>query len=285
MTRLDRLLLHVPRLRRLVLDREELAAHCARLQREVNESLERERVLRMELAAAAEETRALSTASRSGGSLHQKMRDDWDTRALSSPRYFIASGEQARTEEAFFQSGEANVREHILSDMENICQGRDPGAMRIVEIGCGAGRLTRALAAVFGEVHAVDVSAEMIRLAGENVGALPNVRLYVNNGAELSALPASSFHFAFSFLVFQHIPEQSIIESYVRAGHRVLVPGALFKVQVEGGPAPADASTGTWHGVSFSEPELRALARRCGFEARYLEGVGTQYFWAWFFKP
>lgn len=285
MTRLDRLLLHVPRLRRLVLDREELAAHCARLQREVNESLERERALRQELAASAEETRALSTASSGGASLHQKMRDDWDSRALSAPRYFIATGEQARTEEAFFQSGEANVSEHILSDMENICQGREPGAMRIVEIGCGAGRLTRALAAIFGEIHAVDVSAEMIRLAGENVGALPNVRLYMNNGADLSVLPSLTFDFAFSFLVFQHIPEASIIESYVCEVHRVLVPGGLFKFQVEGGPAPPDASAGTWHGVSFSEAELRALAQRCGFEARYLEGAGTQYFWAWFFKP
>jgi len=285
MTRLDRLLLRVPRLRRLVLDREELAAHCARLQREVNESLERERALRQELAASAEETRALSVAARGSASLHQEMRADWDSRARSAPRYFIATGEQARTEEAFFQSGEANVREHILSDMENICRGRDPRALRMVEIGCGAGRLTRALAAIFGEVHAVDVSPEMIRLAGENLRALPNVRLYVNNGADLSALPSSSFHFAFSFLVFQHIPDQTIIESYVREVHRVLLPGALFKFQVEGGPAPGDETAGTWHGVSFSEPELRALANRCGFEARYLEGAGTQYFWAWFFKP
>jgi SAM-dependent methyltransferase len=111
-------------------------------------------------------------------------------RAISAPRCFIAYGEPARTEESFFQSGESNVREHIHSDLENICQARDPGSMRIVEIGCGAGRLTKALAALFGEVHAVDVSAEMIRLATEEVGALPNVRLYVNNGADLSALPS-----------------------------------------------------------------------------------------------
>ena len=73
-----------------------------------------------------------------------------------------------------------------------------------------------------------------------------------------------------------------IIESYVREVHRVLVPGALFKFQVEGGPSLGLG--GTWHGVSFSEPELRAMAVRCGFEARYLDGAGTQYFWAWFFK-
>jgi SAM-dependent methyltransferase len=117
--------------------------------------------------------------------------------------------------------------------------------MRIVEIGCGAGRLTKALAALFGEVHAVDVSAEMIRLASEEVGALPNVRLYVNKGADLSALPASSFHFAFSFLVFQHISEQVIIESYVREVHRGLVPGALFKFQWKAAPVSGFPARGT----------------------------------------
>lgn len=67
--------------------------------------------------------------------------------------------------------------------------------------------------------------------------------------------------------------------------HRVLVPGALFKFQVNGGAASGGAPTGTWFGASFGEPELRALALRCGFEARYLEGAGTLYLWAWFFKP
>src|SRR5215475_12950393 len=120
MTRLDRLVLHVPRLRRLVLDREALAAHCARLQRERDEGLERERALRQELETSTEEARALARAARGDCSIHQRMRDDWDSRALSSPRYFIASGESACTEESFFQSGESNVREHIHSDLENI---------------------------------------------------------------------------------------------------------------------------------------------------------------------
>jgi SAM-dependent methyltransferase len=270
--------------RELETSAEEARGHCERLQRELDGNLERESTLRRELETATEEARALTAVAR-GDSSHQRMRDDWDRRALSAPRYFIASGEQAGTEESFFQSGESNIREHIQSDLENICQGRDPGSMRIVEIGCGAGRLTRALAAIFGEVHAIDVSPEMIRLAGEKVGALPNVRLYVNNGADLSALPSSSFHFAFSFLVFQHIPDQSIVESYVREVHRVLVPGALFKFQVNGGDVSGRGPAGTWFGVSFGEPQLRALALRCGFEARYLEGGETQYLWAWFFKP
>jgi len=292
MTRLDRLLLHVPRLRDLVRQREEAAGHCARLQRELSESLGREQALAEELreagreAAAREEAlkRALQELRPRAGGIRERMRDDWDDRARSGAMYMIATGSGAGTAEEFFASGEENVREQILTDMENICRGTAPADMRIVEIGCGAGRLTRALSAIFGEVHGVDVSPEMIRLARENLAGRPNVHLYVNNGAELSALPDASFHFAFSYIVFQHIPEREVIESYVREAHRVLVPGGLFKFQVEGGPSGNRAREDTWHGVGFSEAELRDMAARSGFEARHLEGAGTQYFWAWFFR-
>ena len=37
--------------------------------------------------------------------------------------------------------------------------------MSVLEIGCGAGRLTRALANFFGEVYAVDISGEMVKRA------------------------------------------------------------------------------------------------------------------------
>lgn len=291
MTRLEKLLLGIPRLGDLVRQREEAAAHCARLQRELAESLAREQALTEELreagreAAAREQAlkQALQAARPDAGGVREQMRDDWDDRARSGAMYMIATGSGAGTPEEFFASGEENVREQILTDMENVCRGMEPAEMRIVEIGCGAGRLTSALATIFGEVHAVDVSPEMIRLARENLADRSNVHLYVNNGAELSALPDAAFHFVFSYIVFQHIPDRAVIESYVREAHRVLVPGGLFKFQVEGGPSEGRAKD-TWHGVSFTDAELRDMAARCGFEARYLEGAGTQYFWAWFFR-
>jgi SAM-dependent methyltransferase len=124
----------------------------------------------------------------------------------------------------------------------------------------------------------------MIRLAREKLAGIPNVHLYVNSGADLAVLPDVPFHFAFSFIVFQHIPDREVVESYIRDVHRVLAPGGLFKFQVEGGPLP-DAPLDTWRGVSFTEEQLRAIAVRCGFELRYTEGAGTQYFWLWMFKP
>jgi ubiquinone/menaquinone biosynthesis C-methylase UbiE len=186
--------------------------------------------------------------------------------------------------------------------MPNICQGKPPAEMRVLEIGCGAGRITRALAGVFGEVHAVDVSGEMIAQARQALSAFPRVQLYRNNGMDLNVIPDVPFDFAFSTLVFQHIPSYPIIESYVREVHRLLHPGGLFKFQLNGGfrlrfrhrvfrfcfqrdPRFRADPKDTWLGARFSNDQAQALADRCGFECRYREGGGTQEFWLWFFKP
>ncbi len=106
----------------------------------------------------------------------EKMRQDWDARARENARYFVATARNDWSDEEFFRSGEKAISEDILTDMTNICQGKDPQAMRVLEIGCGAGRLTRALSNVFGEVHAVDVSGEMVALAHQALADRPSRR-------------------------------------------------------------------------------------------------------------
>jgi len=217
--------------------------------------------------------------------LLKKMQEDWDQRARINARYFVNTARADWTDEEFFRSGEQTVAEEILTDMINICQGKDPGDMRVLEIGCGAGRVTRALAKLFGEVHGVDVSGEMVALAREALHDCPNAFVYQNNGMDLSVLPPGLiFDFAFSSIVFQHIPSREIIENYVREVNRVLRPGALFKFQVQGDTRVRSTPDDTWIGVPFSEQEAVEMALRCGFEPRYRHGAGRQYFWLWFFK-
>ena len=89
--------------------------------------------------------------------------------------------------------------------------------------------------------------------------------------------------FAFSTIVFQHIPSREVIENYVREVHRLLRPGGLFKFQVQG-DSTLQEQDDSWLGVSFSDQQAVELAGRCGFEPRYRHGQGNQYFWLWFFK-
>jgi SAM-dependent methyltransferase len=212
-----------------------------------------------------------------------RMREDWDERARQNARHYVATGHELWDDDAFFLSGENAVADQILSDLPDICQEKSPQDMRVIEIGCGAGRITRALARFFGEVHAVDVSGEMVRAARRAVAGFPHATVYQNNGHDLTVLPGKLYDFAFSTIVFQHIPDRRIIYSYVREIHRLLRPGALFKFQVQGEPVEA-GSEDTWVGVSFSDEEAVAMAEACGFEPRYRHGSGSQYFWLWFFK-
>lgn len=213
-----------------------------------------------------------------------KMRQDWDERARENARFYVNTERTDWTDEDFFESGRRTVQEEILTDMINICQGKDPKQMKVIEIGCGAGRVTRALAELFGEVHAVDVSGEMVALAREALADLPNAHVYQNNGMDLSVLPPGPYDFAFSSIVFQHIPSREIIENYVREVHRLLRPGALFKFQVQGDPNVESDPDDTWLGVPFTDQQAVEMAERCGFEPRYRHGAGSQYFWLWYFK-
>ncbi len=69
----------------------------------------------------------------------EKMRRDWDQRAKENARHYVDTSRTDWTDDAFFASGEQQISEDILTDMGNICQGKDPCDMRILEIGCGAG--------------------------------------------------------------------------------------------------------------------------------------------------
>ncbi len=213
-----------------------------------------------------------------------KMRQDWDARAKENAKYYVQTAKEDWSDEEFYASGEQTVREEILTDMINICQGKEPKQMKVLEIGCGAGRVTRALANLFGEVHAVDVSGEMVAQAKAGLRNHPNAHVYQNNGTDLTVLPEGPYDFAFSSIVFQHIPSREVIENYVREVSRLLRPGALFKFQVQGDTSIVTTPEDTWLGVPFSDEEACAMAERAGFEPRHRHGAGGQYFWLWFFK-
>ncbi len=223
------------------------------------------------------------------------MRRDWDQRARQNARHYVVTGQARWSDEEFYESGEITMREDILNDLTNICQGRNPKQMEVLEIGCGAGRVTRAFARFFGAVYAVDISPEMVKRARQAVADFPAARIYRNNGKDLSVVrrhwwsrfgigAGVQVDFAFSTMVFQHIPSRDIIESYVREAHRLLRPGGLFKFQVQGTPLSGIDPADSWVGAPFTEEDAREMACRCGFELRYQAGAGDQYYWLWYFK-
>lgn len=214
----------------------------------------------------------------------EKMRREWNERARVNARHYVATSQNEWSDDAFFHSGQVEIEDIVLNYIDEICSSRTAAEMRVLEIGCGAGRMTQSLSQIFGSVDAVDISSEMIAQARSALSGRGNIQFHVNNGVDLSMFARDSFDFALSAIVFQHIPRKAIVENYMRETARVLRPQSLFKFQVQGCPIPEDQAD-TWVGVGFSEAEIAECARRCGFHLQNSSGAGTQYYWITFLKP
>src|SRR5260370_36562151 len=98
--------------------------------------------------------------------LLDSMRQDWDACARENAKHYVSTSRTTWNDDDFFRSGTEEVRELVEKHCADICRGHAPAQMRILEIGCGAGRMTVALSRIFGRVDAVDISPEMIGQAG-----------------------------------------------------------------------------------------------------------------------
>ncbi len=211
----------------------------------------------------------------------QAMKRDWDERAREDAKWFINSLRLGQSEEEFDQSGMVEIERLVLADLPLLAQGRDPKSLRVLEIGCGAGRMTKHLAAVFGEVAGVDVSGEMIRQARARLAGIANARLYETSGVDFAVFSDEEFDLILSAYVFQHVPSAEIIASNISEAWRVLKPGGVFKFQTNGVTAAffEQAEKDTWAGASFPEAEIRRFAREVGAQLISVFGGGTQYCW------
>jgi SAM-dependent methyltransferase len=204
------------------------------------------------------------------------MRADWNARAEEDANYYVAFGARNQDEEAFLATA-WDVIGAIEWELKRFPPGANRRAWRALEIGCGPGRLMKTLSRDFGEIHGVDVSDAMIRLARERLRGIPHAHVHATDGASLAQFADESFDIVYSYAVFQHIPSREVVLEYMRETCRVLKPGGIFRGQFSG--LPPNENPNTWHGVCFSADEIRRFTRENGLLLLALEGIGTQYMW------
>lgn len=100
----------------------------------------------------------------------------------------------------------------------------------VLEIGCGAGRITKPLVKYFQVVHAVDVSEGMIAYARAHVKA-PSVNFHLSDGVRIP-LPNQSVGAIFSSHVFQHFDSIGHSTEYFKEIHRVLQPSGTIMIHL-----------------------------------------------------
>ena len=167
----------------------------------------------------------------------QQMRADWNKRAVEDAYYYVAFGRRGQDDREFFDSA-ADVIHALESELKRLPPG-DRRSRRALEIGCGPGRLMRPMSWNFGEIHGVDVSDEMIRLAAKKLKGTPNAFPRATDGTDLSCYADEFFDFVYSFAVFQHIPSAEIVFSYVVEAWRVLKPHVILRCQINSLPKRA----------------------------------------------
>ncbi len=215
--------------------------------------------------------------------LCERMREDWNERARTDAKYFIAFGRRNQEEEEFFATGR-HIALGLTSQFLRLPQRPAPRCRRALEIGCGFGRLMRPLAAHVGEIHGVDVSDEMVQGARERLRDTSNARVHHTNGADLGGFADESFDLVYSYAVFQHIPSREVIFQYLREACRVLAPGGVFWFQANGLPG-ATEDPDTWRGARISRDEMADFAREKGMLLKAVEAAETKYMAVTLQKP
>ena len=226
------------------------------------------------------------------------MRRFWDARAREDPYFFVDNRLRYRDPdtERFWKEGEADL-ERLLAAGGVALEPED----RVVEIGCGHGRLTRPIAASVAEVMALDISQEMLEQAARLNPGLANVRWLLGDGSSLEPIEDGIADVCLSHVVFQHIPDGRVTLAYVREMGRVLRPGgvAVFgisndrgvhRVRQHGlrhqirsllhrltGRSPRGQSHPAWVGAAIDLGELREASAEAGLEVEQVEGERTQY--------
>ncbi len=212
----------------------------------------------------------------------EQMRADWNQRAREDAHYYVAFGSRNQDEEGFLKTA-LEVIGAIQWEFKRFPKNSNRRTWRALEIGCGPGRLMKPLSQDFGEIHGVDVSDEMIRIARERLRDIPHAHVHATNGSSLNRFADQSFEIVYSYAVFQHIPSRAVVLEYMREIIRVLKPGGVFRGQFNG--LPPNEQPDTWSGVSFTTREIRDFAAENKLQLMALEGAGTQYMWTTWRKP
>jgi SAM-dependent methyltransferase len=149
------------------------------------------------------------------------------------------------------------------------------GDERLLELGCGYGRLLAQLRPHVRAVVGVEPAAEPLRVARELLGADASVTLVQGDGVTLWPVPSHSLDMAVAFTVLQHL-SRAATRFYLRDLRRVLVTDGLLCVQVRtGGDMTNDVTREPREqSVNHRASEIVAALENAGFDLLSLTREG-----------
>jgi ubiquinone/menaquinone biosynthesis C-methylase UbiE len=136
----------------------------------------------------------------------------WEKKQKQNAYWYVSSYgpyDADRNLEEFWASGT-----RIWGDLKGAIGYRPCNTDRVVDIGCGVGRLTRAIAKDVISIDAFDISDEMLSLAQERGPTSVSFRLA--EGFSLKPLEDHCAGLVLGYCVFQHLPHLDAVDVYMK---------------------------------------------------------------------
>ena len=120
--------------------------------------------------------------------------------------------------------------EEVVAFLE--AQGLLTPSCRLLDLGCGTGRLLAACASRLDQAVGVDASSGMIEVARRRLQAVRNVRVQLVDGVSLHALADAGFDVVVALDSWPYVvmAGRSVVEHLMKEVARVLVPGGEFAI-------------------------------------------------------
>lgn len=159
-------------------------------------------------------------------------KNEWESLARLDP-YWAILGESSKrfgkwNVNDFFDTGEkeiAAIVEYLREKRMNLKK-----INRVLDFGCGVGRLTRALTKYFPNVFGVDISKTMITTA-KKLNSNYHCTFILNKRAYTSMFPSNHFDFIYSNNVLQHFPDKQTVLTQISDLIRILKPSGIALFQ------------------------------------------------------
>jgi SAM-dependent methyltransferase len=157
----------------------------------------------------------------------EQVRADWTRLGAEDPLWAVHVAPDKR-------GGRWEVEEFLALDRQDVDRARGiltglglPTTWdRVLDFGCGAGRLSQALAEHADEVVGLDVSPPMLETARALDRSDGRCSFVLGEDPDLRAFPDGSFDLVYTERVLQHLP-RPVLENYLAEFVRVLRPGGV----------------------------------------------------------
>jgi SAM-dependent methyltransferase len=103
--------------------------------------------------------------------------------------------------------------------------------LRVLDFGCGVGRLMKPLVEAGFRVDGVDISERMLAFARQDP-ALTGSEFFLSTGNDCGTAPEGSYDFVYSHLCFQHICSRTVRNQLLSCFKKALKPGGVVLVQM-----------------------------------------------------